>query len=96
MDLSTKKDLLKKTLEKLDQLVDWSAIKIGEKMMEVVKENTYKTGEYFMTMRVAITGKRISPPLNESMEILGKKECLKRVKMKINSRFPASGDRSLL
>ncbi|KKP86252.1 MAG: Glutamate-tRNA ligase, partial [Candidatus Roizmanbacteria bacterium GW2011_GWA2_35_8] len=79
VDLSTKKDLLKKTIEKLMSLNDWSTSKIGEKMMGTVEENNYKTGEYFMTMRVAITGKKISPPLNESMEILGKKECLHRI-----------------
>jgi len=30
-------------------------------------------------LRVAMTGKKISPPLNESMEILGKEECLRRL-----------------
>ena len=33
----------------------------------------------FNTDKVAVTGKKISPPLNESMEILGKEECLKRL-----------------
>ena len=37
------------------------------------------TFEFFMYLRVVITGKKISPPLNESMEILGKKECLERL-----------------
>ena len=31
-------------------------------------------------IRVAITGKTVGPPLFKSMEILGKKECMKRLK----------------
>jgi len=73
------KDLFKKILEKLSLIIGWKANIIGEKMMELVKEEKMKTGEFFMILRVAITGKKISPPLNESMEILGKEECLKRL-----------------
>jgi len=35
--------------------------------------------EFFMLLRVAMTGKKISPPLNESMEILGKEEAVQRI-----------------
>ena len=59
---------------------DWKADKIGEKMQNLAKKEGIKTGEFFMTLRVAITGKKISPPLNESMEILGKEQCLIRLK----------------
>jgi len=73
------KDLFKKISEKLFLITDWKASIIGEKMMELVKEEKMKTGEFFMILRVAMTGKKISPPLNESMEILGKEECLRRL-----------------
>lgn len=39
----------------------------------------WKHGDLFMLLRVAITGSKVSPPLFESMEILGKEECLERV-----------------
>lgn len=77
--LSADKELYKKIQEKLTLITDWKANIIGEKMMELVKEEKMKAGEFFMNLRIAITGKKISPPLNESMEILGKEECLKRV-----------------
>jgi glutamyl-tRNA synthetase len=32
-----------------------------------------------MTLRIVVTGKKVSPPLNESMELLGKKETLARI-----------------
>ena len=80
IDLSSKKVLLKKMQDSLSTMSDWKAEKIGETMQDLAKKEGVKTGEFFMTLRVAITGKKISPPLNESMEILGKEECLDRLK----------------
>ena len=71
---------LKNIYEELKKISDWKAQVIGEKMVNLAKKLNIKTGEFFMTLRLVITGKKISPPLNESMEILGKKECLERVK----------------
>lgn len=82
--LSANKDLFKKISEKLSLVSDWKANIIGEKMMELVKKEKMKAGEFFMILRMAITGKKITPPLNESMEILGKDECLKRIKTLTN------------
>ena len=39
-----------------------------------------KVGDLFMTMRVAITGKSATPPLLESMELLGKEKSLARLR----------------
>lgn len=79
IDLSEKKELLKKIAKELEKVKDWRADNIGLKMQELAKREGIKTGEFFMILRVAVTGKKISPPLNESMEILGKEECLKRI-----------------
>src|SRR3989344_2681007 len=48
-------------------------------LMEVVKENNFKTGDFFMDLRIAITGAKFTPPINESIAILGKEEALKRL-----------------
>ncbi|OGK32421.1 glutamate--tRNA ligase [Candidatus Roizmanbacteria bacterium RIFCSPHIGHO2_12_FULL_36_11] len=79
VDLSAKKELLKKMHDELAKISNWKADKIGEKMQDLAKKEGVKTGEFFMTLRVVTTGKKISPPLNESMQILGKEECLKRL-----------------
>ena len=34
-----------------------------------------------MDLRIAITGSKFTPPINESIEILGKEETLKRLKL---------------
>jgi len=79
IDLAESKNILQKTEEKLKDLSNWNTKEIGDVMSVVCEETGSKRSQYFMNMRVAITGKKISPPLNESMEILGKEECLKRL-----------------
>lgn len=80
IDLKKYADLLPKIKQSLAEVADWKAEVIGEKMVELAKKENIKNGEFFMLLRVVITGKKISPPLNESMEILGKNECASRIK----------------
>ncbi len=79
IDLSSKKEILENVAKKLAQVTDWKAAVIGGSMQNTAKELGIKNSEFFMAIRVAITGKKISPPLNESMEILGKEESVKRL-----------------
>lgn len=79
VDLGKYADVISKTNVALAALQTWSAENIGEAMLKVAVDAGLKNSEYFMVMRVIITGKKISPPLNESMELLGKEECLKRL-----------------
>lgn len=46
----------------------------------VIKEKGFKTGDFFMDLRIAITGSKFTPPINESIVILGKSETIKRIK----------------
>mgnify|MGYP005840484725 FL=1 len=80
IDLDDKKLLLEKIYQSLSSIGSWKAATIGEEMVNFAKKEGIKIGDLFMILRVAITGKTISPPLNESMEILGKKECLERIR----------------
>ncbi len=79
VDISVHKDLLKKVGEDLQSVKDWTIENIGNQLVQTAKNSELKNSEFFMILRVAITGKKISPPLNESMEILGKEECIKRL-----------------
>lgn len=78
---------LKNIYQELKQISNWKQEVIGQQMVNLAKKLGIKTGEFFMTLRLAITGKKISPPLNESMEILGKEECLKRLELLLSSNF---------
>jgi glutamyl-tRNA synthetase len=42
-----------------------------------------KTGQLFGLLRVATTGRNATPPLFETMEVLGKERCLKRIRVAI-------------
>lgn len=63
----------------LEGLELWSVESIGEAFSKIVSENSFTPKDFFMDMRLAISGKKVSPPLNESMEIIGKSESLKRI-----------------
>ncbi|HNY99354.1 MAG TPA: glutamate--tRNA ligase [Rectinema sp.] len=52
---------------------------IEEKFRERATVIGKKLGDILMPLRVAITYSRVSPPLFESMRILGKDECIKRI-----------------
>lgn len=55
-------------------------IEKGRDLMEVVKENNFKTGEFFMSLRIAVTGMKFTPPINESITILGREETIDRLR----------------
>lgn len=65
------KDHLTKAIEGIEKDRD---------LLEVVKENNFKTGDFFMSLRIAITGMKFTPPINESIAILGKEEAISRLK----------------
>jgi len=80
MNLDQYKDLFQKIYQKLLDLDQWKAKFIGEKMIKLAKEQNLSNSKFFMILRVAICGKKITPPLNESIEILGKEKTLQRIK----------------
>ncbi len=81
IDLSGKKEMLRAMAETVSGITDWQANVVGEKMQALANKLGVKNSEFFMTLRVAISGKKITPPLNDSMAILGKDESLRRLRM---------------
>ncbi len=57
----------------------WTHEEWEARMRALAEELGMKAGDLFMVLRVAITSSTISPPLYESMEILGKAEVLSRI-----------------
>ncbi len=60
-------------------LPDMAAAKSEPPLRDYVEKSGLKPGQVFGLMRVAITGQRISPPLFESMEIIGREKVIKRM-----------------
>ncbi len=81
LELKKYGDLIKKMRSVLAKITDWRAETIGHDLQNLAQNEGVKNSEFFMVTRVAITGKKISPPLNETMELLGQEECLARLQM---------------
>jgi len=56
-------------------------VELAEPLMrQYVETSGYSAGQVFGIMRVAITGQKVSPPLFESMEIIGREKVIQRLK----------------
>lgn len=66
-------------LNALSGIKDWKLEEINNALSEEVKEKGFKTGDFYMALRLALTGNRVTPPINESMVILGQDKVLHRL-----------------
>lgn len=48
-------------------------------MRAYVERSGFSAGQVFGILRAAVTGHKVSPPLFESMEIIGKEKALQRL-----------------
>lgn len=55
--------------------------RLQAKLLNLIKERGWNTGAFFMVLRVAICGKPITPPIVESLGLVGLEETLERIKI---------------
>lgn len=72
--------LFEKVEDRLEKLKNFSTEKIEETLRELAEELNMKGADFIHPLRVAITGKSVSPPLFDVMNILGKTKTVKRIK----------------
>lgn len=72
--------LARQIVEILAGLPDMKLETAEPPMRALVERSGLKAGQVFGLMRIAITGQKVSPPLFESMEIIGKEKVLARMK----------------
>ncbi len=58
---------------------DWSADVLESHCRAIAERLEWKPGDLFKPLRLAITGRAVSPPLFGSMELLGRERCLARI-----------------
>ena len=63
----------------LRRVPEWNIDELNAALSKTIKEKEFKTGDFYMTLRLTIAGTKITPPINESMIILGKDEVLYRL-----------------
>ena len=75
------KEVLKVSYEKLQTLADWTHESIeGVLRAALIDGMALKPRIAFGAVRIAVTGSHISPPLFESMQLLGREKSLARIK----------------
>ena len=61
------------------QEIDWNVASIEESIRTLQEKNQWKKGQYFMMLRSMATGKKATPPLFETMQVIGKTAILERI-----------------
>ena len=72
---------LKSAAGTLQSIEVWQKGTITGALMHLIDKNHWQVGDFFMTLRIALAGSRFTPPINDSIIILGRKETLARIKM---------------
>lgn len=79
------KSILKRAQSDLEQLSTWSHESIESALRaSLIEEMGLKPRIAFTALHIATTGSTISPPLFESMELLGKQACLARISLALS------------
>jgi glutamyl-tRNA synthetase len=71
--------------EVLDPLLTWSAASLEAELRGFAERAGWKAGDLFMPLRVAVTGRAATPPLFDTMAVLGKELCRRRLRRAIET-----------
>lgn len=80
MDAAKAREILTLSLERLNALPEFVTEAIDQTLRGVATELGLKPGPAFVALRIAVTGKTITPPLFESFAVLGKDRVLSRIR----------------
>ena len=79
------KNILRRALQDLELLTTWDHLSIESALRSsLIEELGLKPRIAFTALRIATTGSTISPPLFESMELLGKEASLARISLALS------------
>ena len=72
--------MIDKLLDSLDGLGSWEPAALEEAFRVFCEDGQWTTKEVFMTVRVAVTGRKASPGLFETMDVVGRELCRRRLR----------------
>jgi len=81
MDAASTVKALKAAQQKLTPLSLFDHDSLEAVLRPLASELGLKAGQLFSVLRVAVTGRTAAPPLFETMAVLGKERCLKRIEV---------------
>ncbi len=76
------KEVLHHIIDILDSIKDsnWTSSYIDTLLHKLMMQLNIKPRQFFMPIRIIVTGRSFSPPVADMLEVLGKQETLKRLK----------------
>lgn len=80
LDAKQSAEIVRKAYEILSRLPELTHAATEPPMRAYVEGSGFNAGQVFGILRVAVTGQKVSPPLFESMEIIGREIVLERLK----------------
>lgn len=64
----------------------WNLENINKTLTAEIEKNNFKIGDFYMDLRGTISGKKFTPPLNETLIPIGKEETIKRLEKGLKER----------
>ena len=71
--------------------MDFDPVAMEEPMRQLAKDNAFKVGQLFGTLRIATSAQKVAPPLFDGMVALGKETTLARIQQSIDLLRQAAG-----
>lgn len=78
------KTQLSATIDAVQSISEWTVAALEEKVRAIQTDHQWKSSQFFMMIRVATTGRAATPPLFETIEVIGKEETLRRLLNSLN------------
>jgi glutamyl-tRNA synthetase len=77
-------DVLDRLTTALESLREWRAAVIHEAIAQTAEEHGLKLGKVAQPLRVAVSGSAVSPPIDVTLELLGKQRTLTRMRKAVD------------
>ena len=84
MSMASVSHTLEVARERLLKLEAFNCESLEVSLRPLAAELGLKTGQLFGTLRTATTGRTAAPPLFQTMEVLGKEQCLQRIEVALD------------
>jgi glutamyl-tRNA synthetase len=76
---------LRAVLQKFSDLKEWNREPLHQIIIQTAEEFGVKLGKVAQPIRIAVTGTTISPPMDVTLELLGREQTISRLKKLINA-----------
>jgi glutamyl-tRNA synthetase len=78
------RELLSASAARLDAVASFDMAGLEPPLRSLAEEVSVKTGDLFGLLRIAVTGRTAAPPLFQTMAVVGRDKCLRRIRSAID------------